>query len=50
MKKKVRICWACSDFVYHEHRWRWAAWICGRVQRLINYRKNKLLERISYRF
>ena len=26
--------WSCSNFVHHEHRWRWTAWVCGRAQLL----------------
>jgi hypothetical protein len=26
--------WSCSNFVKHEHRWKWTAWLCGRFQRL----------------
>lgn len=33
---KLRLCWTCSDFVKHEHRWRWSAWLCGRLQALMN--------------
>lgn len=31
-KKKIRFIWTCSNFVRHEHRWKWSAWICGRCQ------------------
>ena len=34
MKRRIKPCWTCSDYVRHEHRWRWTAWICGRIQRL----------------
>jgi hypothetical protein len=32
-KIRIRMFWTCSDFVHHEHRWRWTAWLCGRWQR-----------------
>jgi hypothetical protein len=32
MKRRLRIRWTCSDYVSHSHRWRWSAWLCGRVQ------------------
>lgn len=32
--KKIKFCWTCSDFIHHEHRWKWTAWLCGRVQYL----------------
>jgi len=33
-KKRIRIACTCSDFMHHEHRWRWTAWLCGRGQLL----------------
>lgn len=32
-KKKIRIRWTCSNRAHHEHRWKWTAWLCGRIQR-----------------
>lgn len=32
--RELRKHWTCSDFVHHEHRWKWAAWLCGRAQML----------------
>jgi len=32
MRKKLRPCWTCSDFVHHEHATRIGAWLCGRWQ------------------
>jgi hypothetical protein len=23
----MRLRWSCSDFVHHEHRWKWSAWL-----------------------
>lgn len=31
-QRKMRLNWTCSDFVKHEHRWKLAAWLCGRAQ------------------
>ena len=31
---KSGIYWTCSDYVYHEHRLRWFAWLCGHWQKL----------------
>ena len=30
--KKIRPCWTCSDYSHHEHRWKWTAGFCGRLQ------------------
>jgi len=24
--------YSCTDFVHHQHRWFWSAWLCGRIQ------------------
>jgi hypothetical protein len=32
-KRKAVVIYTCSDFVHHQHRWRWSAWLCGRVQK-----------------
>jgi hypothetical protein len=34
MKRRIRTRWTCSDYVCHEHRWRWSARLCGMLQRL----------------
>lgn len=31
-KRKLKLMWTCSDFVHHEHRFRWTAVVCGKVQ------------------
>ncbi len=31
-KRRLRIDWTCSDHAGHVHRWRWSAWLCGRMQ------------------
>ena len=33
-KRKLRIKWTCSNYVHHQHRWKWTAWLCGRLQYL----------------
>lgn len=35
--KKIKIVWTCSDFLHHEHRYKFTAWICGKIQILINW-------------
>lgn len=40
--ERIDVVWTCSDFVKHEHRYRWVAKICGRVQ-LIRYLVKKSL-------
>lgn len=30
----LRLVWTCSNFVHHEHRWRWTARLCGLMQRV----------------
>lgn len=32
---KIRFMWSCSDYVYHEHKFKWCAWICGKIQKVI---------------
>ena len=32
---KLRLKWTCSDRLCHHHRWRWSAWLCGRIQRVL---------------
>ena len=29
------IVWTCSDKTHHQHRWKWSAWACGTIQRLL---------------
>ena len=31
-RQPINIYFTCSDYVHHEHRWRWTAWLCGRLQ------------------
>lgn len=33
-KRKVRIAYTCSDYVHHEHNYKWTAWGCGRFQKV----------------
>ena len=37
MKRSLRTAWTCSDYVHHQHRWRWTAWLCGRWQCIASY-------------
>lgn len=30
--RKIKYVWTCNNFVHHQHRWKWSAWICGRIQ------------------
>ena len=32
-KKKIRIKYTCSDYCHHEHKYKFTAWICGRIQK-----------------
>lgn len=32
MKRKLKINYTCSDFVKHEHKYKWTAWLCGKIQ------------------
>ncbi len=40
-KRKLRLCWSCSDFVHHEHRYKITAWICSQTQRLWKWLKEE---------
>ena len=31
-RPRIRRRWTCSDFVYHEHRTKLGAWLCGKWQ------------------
>lgn len=33
-KRKIRIVWSCSPYFHHEHRYKWTAYLCGRLQYL----------------
>lgn len=35
-KRKIKIVWSCSDYCHHEHKYKWTAYLCGRVQYLIS--------------
>lgn len=30
--RRLAIRWTCSDYANHNHRWKWTAWLCGRLQ------------------
>lgn len=32
-KRKLLIRWTCSDYVRHNHRWKWSARLCGWIQK-----------------
>ena len=34
-KRKIKIRWTCSNYVHHEHRWKWIARLCGRIQKYL---------------
>lgn len=34
-KRKIKIRWTCSNYVHHEHRWKWTARLCGRIQKYL---------------
>ena len=31
--KNIEIKWSCSDYCHHEHKYKWTAWLCGRIQK-----------------
>jgi hypothetical protein len=33
-KRKIRFCWTCSDYVHHEHKYKFMAYLCGQFQYL----------------
>jgi len=37
--RKVKIVWTCSNYAAHQHRWKWAARLCGKLQKwgILNY-------------
>lgn len=35
LKRKLKVHWSCSDKTHHEHRYKWTAWLCGKIQKLI---------------
>ncbi len=41
--RKLRLCWTCSDFIHHEHRWRWTAWVCAQLQRFLGWPNDDLV-------
>ena len=36
-KKKLKIRWSCSDVSKHEHRFKFMAYLCGRIQYITAY-------------
>ena len=31
-KRKIKFIWTCSDYMKHEHKYKFTAWLCGRFQ------------------
>ena len=31
-RRRLRVRWSCCDYCRHEHRWKFTAVICGRIQ------------------
>ena len=31
-KRRLKLCWTCSDYAHHEHKWWWTARLCGKIQ------------------
>lgn len=40
-RRKITLRWTCSNYVHHEHKFRWIAFICGKFQQLLNGVKNE---------
>lgn len=40
-KRKLRFVWTCSNHTHHEHRHKWAAWLCGLLQQIENPKRAK---------
>jgi hypothetical protein len=34
--RNIFLRWTCSDYVYHEHRYKWTAWLCGVMQNVLD--------------
>ena len=43
-KQKIKMVWTCSDYINHEHKYKFTAWLCGRIQYLkrLRLRSDKL--------
>jgi hypothetical protein len=39
-KKKIKIVWSCSDHKHHEHKYKFTAYLCGRLQYVFAKLKN----------
>ena len=35
--EKFVIRFTCSNHFEHQHRWRWSAWLCGKIQWMLGY-------------
>ena len=36
-KRKLKLCWSCSDYCHHKHRTKIGAYICGKLQFILHY-------------
>ena len=44
VKQKIKMVWTCSDYINHEHKYKFTAWLCGRGQDIKrNYLKRQKL-------
>ena len=39
-KKKIKIVWSCNDHKHHEHKYKFTAYLCGRLQYVFARLKN----------
>ena len=39
-KKKIKFVWSCSDYKDHNHKYRFTAYLCGRLQYVLAMLKN----------
>jgi hypothetical protein len=35
-ERHIWLRWRCSDYVYHEHRYKWTARLCGVMQYVLH--------------
>lgn len=46
MKKKISVCYSCSDVIHHEHKTKIGAWLCGRWQVFLFSQLSRLTKRV----
>lgn len=46
MKKKISVCYSCSDVMQHEHKTKIGAWLCGRWQAFLFSQLSRLTKRV----